>query len=59
MRYPYLRDLENGDVDLEITAQGLCFVNEAGRSAMIDWPEIRMCRAVTLPSASRLHIGKY
>jgi hypothetical protein len=44
LRYPFLRDLENGDVDLEITAQGLCFVNDAGRSATIDWPQIRQVR---------------
>jgi hypothetical protein len=44
LRYPYLRDLENGDVDLEITAQGLCFVNDAGRSATVDWLQIRQVR---------------
>jgi len=62
LRYPYLRDLENGDVDLEITAQGLCFVNDVGRSAMIDWPEIRQVRlywnqvATKAPLFSHLNI---
>jgi hypothetical protein len=44
LRYPFLHDQDGGDVDLEITAQGLCFVNDAGRSATIDWPQIRQVR---------------
>lgn len=53
MRYPFLHDDDGGDVDLEITAQGLCFVNDAGRSAMIDWRQIRQVRLYCEQMATR------
>lgn len=65
MRYPFLHDDEGGDVDLEITAQGLCFVNDAGRSATIDWPQIRQVRlywdqvATKAPPFSHLNIPTF
>jgi hypothetical protein len=65
LRYPFLHDDESGDVDLEITAQGLCFANDAGRSATIDWPLIRRvrlyCDAVDAPTPlfSRLSIPTF
>jgi hypothetical protein len=63
MRYPFLHDEEGGDVDLEITAQGLCFVNDAGRSATIDWPQIRQvrlyCDEVAASLFSRLSIPTF
>jgi len=40
VRYPFLRNDPGGDVDIKITADGLCFVAEGGNSATLEWNRI-------------------
>ena len=44
LRYPFLTNEPGGDVDIEITADGLCFVNEGGRSAVLPFSRIAQVR---------------
>jgi hypothetical protein len=44
LRYPFLRNDPDGDIDIEIAVDGLRFVNEAGPSGALPFSEIREVR---------------